>query len=70
MTQVPSVGRIVHVKIQGEAKPLIITAVNADKPQEIDGILFDASSPLGISRPLSGVQPGDGEGQWSWPPRV
>lgn len=67
-TQKPSIGRRLLVKLNGQHRLFDVTDVNADGT--VDGLVLDAKSPLGMVRPLLNVAEGDGENQWSWPPRV
>ena len=64
--QAPTIGRIVHYKDDGQVFPAIVTAVNPDDKQCVDLMLFTKYA----CTPRCDVITGDGNGQWSWPPRV
>jgi hypothetical protein len=69
--QKPSVGRIVHYRLNsGHVRPAIITSVR--EPGVVDLHVFDSRGPLvvgveNVSQSLVELNP---TGTWRWPPRV
>lgn len=65
----PTIGRIVHVKTPNGISPAIITHVH-DEGDELSGVALHVFDAFGGSYAVMGVQAGEGQGQWFWPPKA
>lgn len=83
MNPKPTVGRVVHYRLIDEPKDHEIAAATVVKVSPLDSEVVDLhvmhskykvpdTGPIvqGGCFTAYNVKPGDGAGQWSWPPRV
>ena len=70
MNQTPSIGRIVHYRIQNHPDPLpaVITYTNIHNDPEDMAVGLFIMSPFVGSYTMDEVTQGDGDYQWNWPP--